>query len=95
MSSGVMRVLQPIVTGVETAVAVGVGVADALAVTLGDSLGLPLAVGEGVGTQPLSAASARADTARGTTARVTMRRNAGMTHCHPLSLDAARNTPAR
>ena len=70
MSSGVIRALQPIVIGVETVLAVGLGVDDALAVVLGAAVGPEsLGEGDGVGTQPLSAASASRPTARGTTRR--------------------------
>jgi len=78
------------VIGVDTVLGVGVGVADALGLSVGVALAVPLAVGEGVGTHPLSRARARAETARGTTAR-----RKGMLHCHPVSLGAASNTPAR
>ena len=90
MSSGVISVLQPIVMGVDAVLGVGVGVADALGLPVGVGLAVSLGVGEGVGTHPLSRARARAETARGTTAR-----RKGMLHCHPAPLSEACNTPAR
>src|SRR4051812_25437091 len=76
MSSFVMRESQPIVIGVDDALGVALGVDDALGVPLADALLVPVGVGEGVGTQPLRAASASAETAIATTARLETTRGA-------------------
>jgi hypothetical protein len=95
MSSGVISVLQPIVIGVDAALAVALGVDDGVGLPLAGALAVSLGVGDDVGAQALRAASARAERATGTTTRLTMRRGTGMIHCRLPLLRAACNTPAR